>query len=194
MGRGETVYSIARLYDVDVRDIIELNRLRRPDRISIGQNLLIPGYRGPGEGGPPLPPPGPSRRPCATAKAAPRTGSSQGLLWPPTDGRVLDGPKRNIKRAKVSITARQGAPVWAAADGQVVYAGEQSGYGLMVVVRHKQLSIMTVYAQASAICVGIGSQVRRGDVIALVGRPGRRGRARLYFELLNGDDPVPSGR
>ena len=40
---GDTVYSIARRYDVSVSEIIADNNLSEPDSIRVGQNLRIPG-------------------------------------------------------------------------------------------------------------------------------------------------------
>lgn len=40
--KGDTLYSIARRYDVPIRDIIETNRLRPPYALNIGQTLRMP--------------------------------------------------------------------------------------------------------------------------------------------------------
>jgi LysM repeat protein len=42
--RGESLTRIAEFYSVDVDDIIALNDIRNPNRIRVGQELLIPGY------------------------------------------------------------------------------------------------------------------------------------------------------
>lgn len=44
--RGNTVYSISRLYGVPVRSVIENNRLKPPYLLSVGQKLKLPGRRG----------------------------------------------------------------------------------------------------------------------------------------------------
>lgn len=44
VGRGESIIYIAELYHVFVDDIITLNNLRNPNRLQVGQELLIPGY------------------------------------------------------------------------------------------------------------------------------------------------------
>ncbi len=43
--RGNTVYSIARLYGVPVRSIIEANRLKPPYLLKVGDQLRLPGRR-----------------------------------------------------------------------------------------------------------------------------------------------------
>ncbi len=42
--RGESLSEIAELYQVDVDDIATLNDISNPNRIQVGQELLIPGY------------------------------------------------------------------------------------------------------------------------------------------------------
>jgi LysM repeat protein len=42
--RGEYLQYIADLYDVSVEDIVALNDIKNPNRIRVGQELLIPGY------------------------------------------------------------------------------------------------------------------------------------------------------
>ncbi len=42
--KGESLTYIAGLYQVDPQDIIDLNGIKNPNRIAVGQELLIPGY------------------------------------------------------------------------------------------------------------------------------------------------------
>ena len=42
--RGESLSEIAALYQVDVDDIVTLNDISNPNRIQVGQEILIPGY------------------------------------------------------------------------------------------------------------------------------------------------------
>ena len=39
---GDTLFAIANRYDVSVDELIALNRLQDPNRLAIGQELLIP--------------------------------------------------------------------------------------------------------------------------------------------------------
>lgn len=183
----ETAYSIARRYGVDVNELIRLNELSRPERIFVGQNLLIPRLRsGSGGGGASRPPAAKPKTTCRNASGAFATGSG-GLLFPPVRGRVLERPQ-NRDRAEVNIRATAGSPVWASADGKVVFSGRQYGYGRLVVVRHKKLDAMTVYGRNRELCVRVGARVRRGQVIAI------KGQDDLLYEVRKGDDAVPSAR
>ena len=42
--RGESLSEIAAIYQVELEDIVALNDIRNPNRIQIGQEILIPGY------------------------------------------------------------------------------------------------------------------------------------------------------
>jgi hypothetical protein len=41
---GDHLVNIADLYSVDIQDVMKLNGITNPNRISVGQQLLIPGY------------------------------------------------------------------------------------------------------------------------------------------------------
>ena len=73
--------------------------------------------------------------------------------------------------------------VRAAGAGRVLRVGEDSMYGLFVVLEHGD-GYQTVYAHASAILVERGQTVRRKEVIALSGSTGQSTAAHLHFEIL----------
>ncbi len=104
-------------------------------------------------------------------------------------------PIFNVVRMHTGIDmgAPTGAPIYAAADGVVVIAGEQGGYGNTVVIDHGD-GIATLYAHQSAIGVVVGDLVEAGDVIGFVGSTGFSTGPHLHFEVrLNGTpiDPLP---
>jgi murein DD-endopeptidase MepM/ murein hydrolase activator NlpD len=86
-----------------------------------------------------------------------------------------------------------GTPVFAAAPGKVVYAGDQvRGYGNMVVLGHPA-GLVTVYAHNSVLMVRTGDRVSLGQEIARVGDTGRSTGPHLHFEVRRGDhaqDPM----
>src|SRR3989338_4936683 len=45
--RGQTLYRIAKTYNMDVSEIMRVNRIADPTQIDIGQRLFIPGVRSP---------------------------------------------------------------------------------------------------------------------------------------------------
>ena len=88
----------------------------------------------------------------------------------------------------IDIAAPFGAPVYAMADGVVLYAGPASGFGQEVVLSHPG-GVTTVYGHVSRIVVASGP-VRAGDVIALVGSEGESTGPHLHAEVRVDDRPV----
>ena len=82
--------------------------------------------------------------------------------------------------------ARRGTPIHAVGDGRVIYAGWMRGYGKVVKIRHGG-GYVSLYAHQSRIRVGLGSYVKRGQIIGNVGSTGRSTGPHLHFGLyLNG--------
>jgi murein DD-endopeptidase MepM/ murein hydrolase activator NlpD len=84
------------------------------------------------------------------------------------------------------IGARLGSNVRATADGIVVVAGREHGYGKLVEIDHGY-GIVTRYGHNSKNVVKVGDRVQRGQKIALVGNTGRSTGPHLHYEVrLNG--------
>ena len=89
----------------------------------------------------------------------------------------------------VDISATQGTPVRAAADG-IVYQAEYAGaYGKMVIIEHGN-GMTTRYAHMSRFDVIPGQEIRRGEVIGYSGATGRVTAPHLHFEVRVGGSPV----
>lgn len=196
---GETTYAIAKKYGVSVKAIAELNELERPDKLSIDQELLIPGV--PPKRKPAVepidvdPPPAPPPRieKVLSCDAPPRPdvpASDRGFAWP-VDGVVIAkyGKIEGVPHEGLDIAAPQGTPVRAASQGKVLFSGARAGYGLLVIVGHDD-ERATIYAQNAKNCVTAGDEVKRGDVVGLVGNSGGAATPRVYFELRVGQRPV----
>lgn len=78
--------------------------------------------------------------------------------------------------------AGYGAPVLAAADGIVTYAGVMSGYGNCVMINHGS-GIVTLYGHGQTIYATLGQTVKQGDVIMAVGSTGNSTGPHLHFEV-----------
>ena len=91
----------------------------------------------------------------------------------------------------LDLLASLGTPVRAAADGLVVLARPDRGYGNAIHVEHDRGGL-TLYAHLARFAPGIepGAYVRRGDVIGFVGSTGRSTGAHLHFEFLLRGRPV----
>ncbi|HZQ57860.1 MAG TPA: peptidoglycan DD-metalloendopeptidase family protein [Acidimicrobiales bacterium] len=93
----------------------------------------------------------------------------------------------------IDFGASAGTPIHAAGDGTVVYASVESGYGNYTCINHGN-GIATCYAHQSVILVKVGDQVKRGQVIGLVGTTGYSTGPHLHFEVrINGQvtNPLP---
>lgn len=108
------------------------------------------------------------------------------FLWPvPSSNRMSSGfgPRWNRKHEGVDIPGRVGAHIVAAADGVVVYQGDEiGGYGNITVIAHKN-GYFSVYAHAKVNFTTQGQRVYRGQVIAQIGMTGRTYGPHLHFEV-----------
>lgn len=82
-----------------------------------------------------------------------------------------------------------GLPIYATADGVVVHAGWDSGYGRLIKIKH-EFGIETRYAHLSAIRVNVGDRVSRGDRIGDMGNSGRSTGTHLHYEIRIGGRAV----
>ena len=98
------------------------------------------------------------------------------------------GVREGRRHDGIDLAAPEGTPVAAAAAGTVIYAGEQAGYGALVILRHEG-GLVTVYAHNSRLLVKEGDRVARGEPIARVGETGRTTGPHLHFEVRVGTQP-----
>jgi len=115
------------------------------------------------------------------------------FMWPVTSKKVISnfGPKGDGKvNDGINIAAGDGEPVWASADGEVVYVGnELQGYGNMVLIKHNA-DKTTAYAHMSRAVVDKYERVKQGDIIGYVGSTGNVREPQLHFAIRDGKDPV----
>lgn len=107
-----------------------------------------------------------------------------GYMWP-TTGVLTSGYGRRWGRMHrgIDIAGPTGTPVVAAAGGEVISAGWNSGgYGNLVDIRHPDGS-MTRYAHNSKILVRKGQWVEQGERISLMGSTGYSTGPHLHFEV-----------
>ncbi|HEX9307280.1 MAG TPA: M23 family metallopeptidase [Anaeromyxobacter sp.] len=124
----------------------------------------------------------------AESKGAESKGDAP-LMWPLKGvlyGRY--GVRAGRRHDGIDIAAPEGTTVLAAAAGTIIYAGEQAGYGAIVIVRHEN-GLVTLYAHNARLLVGDGARVRRGEPIAKVGQTGRTTGPHLHFEVRDGTRP-----
>ena len=173
VARGDTLSLIAERHGVRVGHILTVNPLPDPNRLEIGDRLLVPD---PHRRLPPAEPP-----------------SEYTFMWPLDDYEVVSeyGGRGGREHRGVDMAAAAGSPIRAAADGTVVYSGEQRGYGKVVVIDHGD-GIETLYAHNTRNLVKRGQDVLQGQMIATVGDTGNAKGHHLHFEyIVDGDSKEP---
>jgi murein DD-endopeptidase MepM/ murein hydrolase activator NlpD len=87
----------------------------------------------------------------------------------------------------IDIGVPEGTPVKAASSGKVIYSDNKvSGYGNLVIIKHDDNPYSTIYAHNKKNLVQEGHFVKKGEIIAYVGRTGRTTGVHLHFELREG--------
>jgi murein DD-endopeptidase MepM/ murein hydrolase activator NlpD len=122
--------------------------------------------------------------------------NSRPSLWP-VEGRLMSPFAQRTDpfsgegefHKGVDISATTGTPVHVTADGLVIHAEIESGYGKLVVVDHGN-GVQTYYAHLSKFYVHTGQTVRRGDIVGAVGATGRVTAPHLHYEVRMGGAPV----
>lgn len=105
------------------------------------------------------------------------------------DGRSYNGGPIEIFHTGVDFGAGSGTPVYAAANGVVVYSGALTLRGNAVIIDHGR-GVMTAYFHLLENLVMVGERVTQGQLIALVGSTGLSSGPHLHWDLRIMDVPV----
>lgn len=89
----------------------------------------------------------------------------------------------------LDISNDRGAPVKATADGVITSAGYESGYGLCINIAH-DYGFSTRYGHLLALKVRVGQQIKKGEIVGVVGSTGRSTGYHLHYEVRIKDEPV----
>ena len=195
---GQTLYFIAQAYDTDLNRLKLINGIYDPTKIQVGTRLWIPRARQV------LEIDTQKRKKSITQKNGKNKNRSKtinvphkaikpgkGFLVWPVKGQMTSkfGNRNGRDHDGIDIAARKGSPIVAAADGKIMFSGwGPTGYGLMVIIKHKK-NLTTVYAHNSHIHVHKNQVVRQGQRIASVGSTGRSTGPHLHFEVRNDTHP-----
>jgi lipoprotein NlpD len=82
----------------------------------------------------------------------------------------------------ISIAAKEGAPVLAAANGTVIYSNSLKDYGETIIIKHQD-NYATVYTKLSGRIARVDDKVKKGSRIAFLGKAEKKGEASLNFEI-----------
>jgi murein DD-endopeptidase MepM/ murein hydrolase activator NlpD len=215
VARGETAYSIARLYGVSVRSLAEWNGLGPDLIVQEGTFLFIPivledagdepDGNAPGDSVTPVPPSASDPLPEAISTAelpeAPNMeaptptpqetaeATAEPQMQRPVPGQIIR--PYSSRSEGIDLAAAPGTPVRAAAAGEVAAITRDTDQVTILVLRHAG-NLLTVYANIADIQVERGDTVTRGQTIASVGDG--NDPSFLHFEVRQGYgsvDPTP---
>ena len=195
--QGETLYSIAWRYDLNVSQLAKINGLSTSYRLRRGQLLKIDK--------------------SAVAKLKPKSSNTaniiktvkntiksddnknnslvkkppaklnnQSIKWRnPVNGKVAETYSPKDLRKGVVFKAKGGVGVKPAARGIVVYAGDGlRDYGKLVIIKHSDY-LLSAYGHNQKLLVTEGQEVDESKIISKLGSTGR-----LYFEIRKDGKPV----
>lgn len=119
------------------------------------------------------------------------------MIWPTLDTSYITSaygtrihPIQGITKNHdgIDIAGATGDPVYAAADGIIIYSSyNNGGYGNMVMIDHgissEGIKVVTVYAHGDKLVKNVGDAVKQGDIVLEVGSTGNSTGPHLHFEV-----------
>ena len=168
--QGETLWRIAKAYDISVKEIMGHNDICDVAQIEKNQLLFIPGA-------------------FSVKEIIVDTEETKNeFIWP-IKGKVLNAFHDNVNGSLnrgIDIEAIEGEVVRAARTGKVVFADDLSGYGKTVIIDHLD-DYYSVYSHIATLLVEAGDMVIKSKDIGYVGRYGYQRRPYLHFEIRKGN-------
>lgn len=181
--KGDTIQSIAKKYKADPYDISSYNNISPDQKLAIGDVIIIPD--------------GEIASPVQTRSTVVGVNPLHGAGGPNMDGYYIRPIAGGVKTQglhgynAVDLATYQGAPIYAAAGGQVIVAskgGWNGGYGEYIVISHPN-GTQTLYGHVSRVDVYAGEQVIKGQIIGLVGTTGKSTGPHVHFEVRGAKNP-----
>jgi len=205
---GETLWGIAGTYNVDIQDLAEINNITDSGLIKADSVIFIPGAdqaadvacpeeksetpvkqslsfskkRVPGQEDVKREAVSSSKR--KKGQHATLRFDKKRFIWPVKGKVVLKFgiQPSGMKYNGIDISAREGTPVVAAAGGTVSYSAPLRYFGDTIIIKHKD-EYATVYAYLKGRKVEAGDSVKKGDQIALLGKPENSSGHSVHFEI-----------
>ena len=159
--KGENLYSISRKLNIDIFNLIEINKLKSPYKIFPNQLLKLPDYK--------------NQDPSSIIK----------FVNKPVNLNTYKEEARNW----ITFYASEGTTVFSADAGEVIISGPDiPGYGNMIIIKHPK-GILSVYAHLNKSLVSKGDTVTSNQPIATVGKS-ESSVSMLKFQLRKGDSSI----
>ena len=208
---GDTLSGIAARYGLSYLSIAEMNDIAPPYRIYVGQSIRLKSGNAPRTTttrpvtqvapiqrqtvtlptNPVTPAPVTSTTTTTSSSTTPSTPvRSSTLRWvKPSQGAIIEHFNLATNVKGIRYGGNVGDPIYAAADGQVVYAADGlKEYGNLVLIKHVD-GYITAYAHNSKMNVSSGQNVTAGQKIAEMGSSGAT-RTMLEFQVRLDGKPI----
>ena len=198
---GETIYSIARLYNVSVTSLAKLNKLDAEFTIYLGQNITIPITQNKLS----LPEKKvktPSKKLVDNQKnnSVPISKkqnaiSTKNTFVMPVKGKIISKYDPNNEKQKnqgIDFQVSPGSPVFAAASGNVALITDNTeNFGKIVLIRHKN-NLISIYGRVAKVLVKKNEVVTKGQKIGSMAEKTNddKNQTILHFELRRGTQSV----
>jgi murein DD-endopeptidase MepM/ murein hydrolase activator NlpD len=183
--RHQTFWRICKTYGADMDEVALVNGITDKTKIAAGQHLFIP------RAAKVLPVDIYIEDVTALGRTIIASPDKNRFIWP-VAGIVTDQFGKTEKRRHdgIDIAAPPGTPVMAADGGKVVYSDNtMKGYGNLIIIEHPD-HCFTVYGHNEENLSKEEEPVKRGDIIARVGKTGNATGPHLHFEVRKGSIPL----
>ena len=169
--RGQTLWRISKIYNVDLEELVKVNRILDAGRIERGQLIFIP-HRG--------------KQQISSYKLS----LSEDFIWP-VRGKIIASFGQNFNNMVnkgINIQTYGVSDVVASRSGKVIfYTDNLKGFGKTIIIDHGD-GFSTVYTGNSHVFVKVGDNVQQKTVIAKAGSNGDK-NTYLHFEIRKGHLP-----
>lgn len=166
--KGQTLWRIAKVYNVRLDEIARLNHISDSSSIEVGRLIFIPNRQ--------------------RQESLPAVSTYDDFIWP-LNGRVINSYAEagaGIINKGINIEPAGDGRIFAARSGKVVfYSDNFASYGKTIIIDHGD-GIFTVYARNKEVFIKPGDAVLKGSVIASAGSAGRDNNRYLHFEVREG--------
>lgn len=200
--QGDTMYSIAWRYGRDFKELAASNKITTPYKITVGQKIRLDLKASSQQVASNS---SVTKRKPKITKNNKQSNVNKGKIHPKNPGKKVSSkikwrwPHVGPVIARFSVTGEinkgidiagsLGEPIFAAADGEVVYAGGGLlGYGKLIIINHNE-HYLSAYAHNHQILVKEGQKIKKGKQIAKLGSTGTN-RTKLHFEIRKNGKPV----
>lgn len=194
VNKGETLTIIARMYDLDLLELLHYNRIATWE-LTKGQIINLRSGMQEEEEEVAIVPQEPEKSKTPTQKKVKKKIKKtkpapvieikdKNFISPLQDFRISQHFNKDERHQGIDLAAPAGTPIFAVKSGAVIYSGTQKGYGNLIILEHPD-RVMTVYAHNEKNIAKAGEKITQGDQIATVGNTGRSTGNHLHFEIRN---------